>query len=561
MDGEVINVGLIDKRAYLQVLGCLIKDNSLIDDIDRPLDKSDFWAGNETLYQLIYVSIYNLNAQGAENIDEYAIDSYLSNYKEKYKIFQENNGLIYIEDCIDMASLDNYDMNYHIIRKMSLLRYYESKGLDTRFIYDSTIVEPEKQVIERMRFENYTEQDIVEQIEALFVVEPKINYCSNTLTNDAQAGDHLVELIEELCVIPDVGVPATNAACTSISRGQRLGCFYLRSGTTGSSKTRQAIMDACNTSIPWEWDLDKKEWIYKGFAEPTLLIETEMTVSECQSIVLAKVSGVPEEHILYGEYEKGERERVDQATEYIKSSPLYICTIDDFSISDIENIIKRYHSQHGVLYVYFDYIFATSRAIEEMAKKTGMRLQEWQILNMFAVRLKAIAVQLQIFIMSSTQLNGEAQDMRYKDARCLEGSKRIANKIDFGIISMRPTAAELKKIEKITHNIIGCPEINMLHWIYKCRRGKMSRIIVFSHINLDCLREEAVFITDYDFNLIDVDITKIECVDKMVEAHSHKISAKDFEEDPEIEAMTQQIEQYEEEEVITETSTKPKFDW
>lgn len=29
--------GLVDKRAYLNTIGCLIQDSSLIDDIDRPL--------------------------------------------------------------------------------------------------------------------------------------------------------------------------------------------------------------------------------------------------------------------------------------------------------------------------------------------------------------------------------------------------------------------------------------------------------------------------------------------------------------------------------------------
>lgn len=528
MFGELINVNLIDKRAYLQVLGCLLKMPSLIDDIEHPLDKRDFWAGEEKLYTLIYVSIYNLYMQGCTVIDEYAIDSYLSNFKEQYSEFEKNNGINYILDCQEMATIENYDMNYHIIRKLSLLRYYESKGLDTKFIYDPTKANPEEQTVEVLKFHEMNEQDIVTKVESIFIVEPKMNFCSNSLTSDAQAGDKLIELVDELCKEPDVGIPATNSICTSISRGQRLGCFFLRSGTTGSSKTRQAIMDACNTAIPWEWDLKKKEWIYSGFSEPTLFIETEMTVNEVQTIILAKVSGVPEEHILYGDYKEDEKERVLKASEYIKSSPLYICCIDDFSISDIENIVKKYHVQYGVLYVYFDYIFATTRAIEELVKKTGMRLQEWQVVNMFSIRLKMLAVQLHIFIMSSTQLNGEAQDMKYKDARCLEGSKRVANKIDFGIISMRPTAAELKKIETITRNIVGCPEVNMLHWIYKCRRGKMSRIIVFSHINLDCLREEALFITDYDFNLIDVDITKIESIEKMIEKNSHKITNEDF---------------------------------
>lgn len=61
-----------------------------------------------------------------------------------------------------------------------------------------------------------------------------------------------------------------------------------------------------------------------------------MPVDEIQTLLIAAVSKVNEEHILYGDYEKGELERVEQAISYIESSPLYIVHIPDFSIEDIK---------------------------------------------------------------------------------------------------------------------------------------------------------------------------------------------------------------------------------
>ena len=518
--------GLVDKRAYLNTIGCLLQDPILIDDIDRPLDRTDF--NTETFYELLYVAIYNLHMQGCVAIDEFSVDSYLSNYKDQYAIFQENNGLEYLANAKELATLDNYDYFYHRLRKYSLLRYYEKQGLSTRFIYDGS-VDTTKLELEQKKFDEYTEQDIVGMVESTFVLNPNMKYCSNTLSTDAQAGDGINELIEDLCETPDVGVPFTSLGLNTVARGFRLGKFYLRSGTTGSSKSRQSIMDCCNIAIPHRWNLETKSWEYTGNTFPTLFISTEMSVDECQTIILATVSGVNEEHILYGNYKKGEKERVLLAAKYLKESPLYINVINDFSISDIENIIKRYHNSRGVNYIFFDYIFVAPRLIAEMSKTSSMRMQEYQLLTMFATRLKALAESLWVFIMSSTQLNGEAADMKYKDARCLQGSKAIANKIDFGCISMRPTAAELKKIEAITKNIIGCPEINMMQWVYKVRRGKLTRIIIFSNLNLGCMREKTIFVTDYDFNLIDVDFTKIECMDKVVEENSHIMRPEDFE--------------------------------
>jgi len=99
--------GLVDKRAILQVIGCLLQDSSLIDDIDRPLDGTDF--NTENFYELLFVAIYNLHMQGVGNVDEFAIDSYLSNYKEQYKIFQDNNGLDYLGSAREMSDISNYE--------------------------------------------------------------------------------------------------------------------------------------------------------------------------------------------------------------------------------------------------------------------------------------------------------------------------------------------------------------------------------------------------------------------------------------------------------------------
>ena len=58
---------LTDKRAILNTLGCLMKDPTLIDDIDRPLDRTDF--DTESFYELLYVAIFNSYMQGIKKID------------------------------------------------------------------------------------------------------------------------------------------------------------------------------------------------------------------------------------------------------------------------------------------------------------------------------------------------------------------------------------------------------------------------------------------------------------------------------------------------------------
>lgn len=552
--------GLVDKRAYLIVLGCLLQDPSLIDDIDRPLDRTDF--NTENFYELVFVAIYNLHMQGVGNIDEFAVDSYLSNYKEQYKIFQDNQGIEYLLNAREMAQLENYDYNYHRMRKYSLLRYYEKHGLDTRFIYDGSLVDPKSSELEQIKFDNYTEQDIVGMVEATFVISPNMKYCVNTLSTDIQAATGMQALVDELMEIPDVGLPLNNEGLNTVTRGARLGCLFMRSLIQGQGKTRFAIGDACKIAVPYSYDTVHAKWEYTGNAEPTAFFSTEMPADEIQTIIIATVSKVNEEHILYGTYATGEYERVRQAILYIQSSPLYIIHIPDFSITDIKNLIKKYNREFSVRYFFFDYIQSSLRLMSEVNSKSGMGLKEHQLLLVFATELKTIAQQLDVFIFTASQLNGEAQQAQYKDQNLLAGAKALANKLDVGIISMKPTKAELKKLEPIMKKMIGVPTPTMAHWIYKVRRGRLTRIIIWTKADLGTMVENALFVTDYDFGLINVDFTKIEQVERQIQEHSVLMSqvpdSIDTEDDiPPFDSDTGEIFETE------QTPVKPgiKFDW
>lgn len=462
--------------------------------------------------------------QGCTTIDEFSIDSYLSNYKEQYSIFQENQGIEYLSNAREMATLENYDYYYHRLRKYSLLRYYEKQGLDTRFIYDSTIADTSKMESEQIKFDNYTEQDIIEMVEATFVINPNMKYCTNTLSTDVQAGDGMTDLVNELMEVPDVGLALNNEGLNTVSRGARLGCLFMRSCPQGGGKTRMAAGDACKIAVPYFYDVNTNQYVYTGNCEPTTIFSTEMPVDEIQTLLIAAVSKVNEEHILYGTYEKGELERVKQAISYIESSPLYIVHIPDFSIEDIKNQIKKYNREFSVRYFFFDYIHTSLRLMAEVNSKSGMGLKEHQLLLVFATELKTIAQQLDVFIYTASQLNGEAQNALYKDQNLLAGSKALANKLDMGVISMSPTKAERKKIEAVLHRMVNMPVPNMCHWVYKVRRGRLTRIIIWTKIDLGTMTEQCLFVTNYDFELIDMDFTKIEQVEEKIKEHSVLLS-------------------------------------
>mgnify|MGYP006323366649 FL=1 len=75
----------------------------------------------------------------------------------------------------------------------------------------------------------------------------------------------------------------------------------------------------------------------------------------------------------------------------------------DFSLRDVENVIKKNIRDHGIKYVFHDYIHTSMKILEEISKRSGgVKLREDNILFMLSTRLKDICNQYGIFIMSAT---------------------------------------------------------------------------------------------------------------------------------------------------------------
>ena len=535
---------LSDKRAYLQVLGCLIKNPMLMDDVDMPLESSDF--DTEYFYKIVFVAVYNLFQQGVEIIDEYAIDSYLSNYSKEYETFQINSGLEWIADAKEMSSLENYSYYYHRVKKFSLLRYYEKNGLDTTPIYNPALSDNTE---ENDKFDKLTEQFIVDKIETAFVIEPKAHYCSMQDVEASQPGEGIDDIIDGFLRTPDYGYSMCSLAMNTICRGLRVG-LYLRSGYSGIGKTRMSVMDAANFAIPYKYNLKDKKFDYTGYETPTLYINAEDGLKKIKRILASCVSGVNDKHILEGKYEKGELERVRQANKYIKSAPLELVYYSDFTIEDIENIIKKYVLQKGIKIVIFDYVQMTSKI---WASKNRME-HEYQAILEFCRRLEQLSKKLDIAILSGLQLKPDSKDAKYKDESCLQGAKAVVQKADANIIISKPNNAEKQKIEKITKKMIGCPEINFLQWCSKVRDGSLVSVIVCSHLDLGSLTIRDIFVTDYDFNLLPLEFTKIEEikeeeVEQIIKDNSRELNINE----------TDEVDDDDDDE--EETITKPKFDW
>ena len=512
-----VNTELNDKRAILNVISCVIKNPYLLE--EYPLEKEDFEV--EAFHEIVFASIYNLWLSGAQIIDGFAIDSFLSNYSVQYKIFTDNNGLNYIENALEISEQANFEYYYSRLKKFSCLRFWEDKGYDITELYNASVITPSEQERETAKLDKISINEMIDYVENLLVNEARIKYGTSTQHRGQLAGLNMKELKEKLKEEPDFGIPMQSPILNTIARGARLKKLYIRSSSSGGGKTRLAVGDICGYSVPYLYNIEEKKWEYKGFSEPTLIISTELEEEEIQTLMMAYVSGVNETHIIEGKYEAGEEERVDQAIEYINSSPLYIEFVPNFNVQEIKHLIKKYKREKNVSYVSFDYVHMSAKLIGEISSVSkGMKLREDMVLFLFIDEMKNLCNTLNIHLDTSTQLNGEYKNVKDKDETLLRGAKSMADRIDMGIISLPPTKAELDNIKPILAKMVGYKIPNLVQHVYKLRRGKLSKIRIWQYADFGTCRSTDLFITNNDFELIPLEITNIERLDEIIENNS-----------------------------------------
>lgn len=249
---------------------------------------------------------------------------------------------------------------------------------------------------------------------------------------------------------------------------------------------------------------DGNDWINLGDNVETVFISVELDIEELQTMALAFIGGIQEDKILTPELLTfDETERLKKAINILESSKLYIEYLPDYSMKDIENCIKRNIRVHHVQCVIMDYITSSMSMIQEVSRAAnGTKIREDQILFLLSSKLKDIAGQYNVFILSATQINGLARDAKILDQNMLAGAKAIANRIDYGEIMMDCTPEDIDTIDPIVAKV-GCSVPNVKKSIYKNRRGKVNRVICWMKANKGQCKYETLFVTDYAFNHID----------------------------------------------------------
>lgn len=496
----------VDITAIMQVVGNVFNNPQILDFTDKyTITEDDF---PDEFHRIAFGAVYKIHELGADRITLENIADFLSSRPKSAATFKQNKGEEWLLKVAETCLPEAFDYYYSRLKKFSLLRAYDNYGVDVSDIYDAdNILDTRKKQLQEDLLDNSTLEQIADKVENK-IEGIRLKYVDDAFGQAIQAGEDIEGLIDRLKEHPEVGTPLYGPLVNTVTRGARLKKFYLRSAATGVGKSRSMIADACYIACNEIYD-ERFGWIHNGTSEPTLYIATEQEKEEIQTMMLAFLSEVNEEHILNGQYVGDEEDRVRKAAQILKNSPLFIEELPDFSLKDVEDKIKKNIRDHEVKYVFHDYIHTSLKILEEITRRSGgVKLREDNILFMLSTRLKDICNQYGVFIMSATQLNGDYQQAETPDQNLLRGAKAIADKIDYGAILLNVKDEDLVKLDKIlSTNVFDRPSIKMS--VYKNRRGRYKGIYLWCKADLGCCRIKPMFATTYNYEIIPIDDMKI----------------------------------------------------
>ena len=511
---------LSDKGAYRQVIGSLMLQPLLF--LEYPdLTPFDF---DSNLMRICFSAINNLYSQGATKLSVIEVDQEIERWQSNStQIYKRENGVDFLNNAIEIAEPSNFEVYYNRVKKYALLRrlHKEKYDISDYFIDDKDIDDPKKAIEIQQRFEDATIEEILNNVEG------KYNIIRNDFLNGGKkkgdAADEITELIDKLKNNPSVGPSLEGKIFSTVFRGARSGCFYLKAASTSAGKTRTSVFDACHLAYPIRWSYTEntfmEDTIKGGEVCPSrkvLFIVTEMDKEELQTIMLAYLSGVNEDHIIRGKYEPGEESRVRFAAHIMEENKgnFIIEEISEPNLTNVEATIKRYATVENVKYIFFDYIHTTASLVGQFTRNN---LREDTVLMMLANQLKQLAKDYNVFIFSATQVNANAMtdDESFKNETCIRGAKAIADKADGAYVMTRvsekmwnsvvPTLRIGAAAGKIDYSLLENPPTHVLD-VYKMRRGRFKNVRIWIRLDLGNGEREDLFMTTADNKPIGIDI-------------------------------------------------------
>ena len=507
---------LTNSEAMRQIIGCLMLNPLLL--LEYPdINPSDF---DEEIPRICFMAIHRLYTAGAKTLTVIEVDQEITHVSGSLaaKKYQDGNGLDFLKWAYENVSPGNFKLYYDRLKKYSLLRRLRKDKYDISeyYIDDKYVINPLQEAEIKQHLEEATLETILNSVESKYSVIRNDFLNGGRMRGDPAEG--INDLIEKLKTTPSIGPDLEGDIFSTCCRGARTGCFFLKSASTSAGKTRTAVFDACRIAYPKRWSEDLHSFITETDrvtklprpARKVLFIVTEMDKEELQTIMLAYLSGVDEDHIIRGDYSApGEELRVKYAAKIMQDYSGYFI-IEEISEPDLNNVqstIKKYAIVDDVKYVFFDYIHTTANLVAQFSKS---HLREDVVLMLLANELKQLAKDYNLFIFSATQVNAIAMgdEGEFKNEMSIRGSKAVADKADVGFVMTKVNDklwnSIASKVQAAVNAgdldgsiLVGGRPTHVLD-IYKMRRGRYKNVRVWTSLHLGTGYRKDLFISTAD---------------------------------------------------------------
>ena len=455
-------------------------------------------------YRYIFWAIDNLAPSATDSLAPYEIEAWISKSPTASALFRSRNGKQALVDC-EGVPVSSFGALYTTFQKENLVKDLSKIGYDTKDIYVDTPLTEQDRLIDEA-FANSTPQEILNKIDMNFI-KLKSKYTLNDTSEVQTLYSGMEEMMEDLEKYPEIGLPLQGKFFNHIVSGAIRGRFYLRSGASGLGKTRNLMADACYLAFPLRYDWNVGAWVQEGYNEKVMIIITEQSFSEVRKMAMAYLTGINEKKIKLNLCNDAEKIIIKQALSVFKffEDNFRVVQVPNPSISLVKQLVREQVALNEIDYVFYDYIYVCPSLLGEFK---GIALRNDEILLMFSEALKQLAVELDIFIMSSTQVNANADNpAEIRNESSIAGSRAVINKADVGCIIARPTKEELKTLESVV-NEYGV-EPNVVTDIYKLRGGENTQTRIWSVVDLGTLRRVDLFVTNSRLEPVDIDYQKI----------------------------------------------------
>lgn len=495
-----------------KLLGCYLQNPELCLDNKYPINKEEFQV---LFHKIIYATIYNLSIQGCKEITVMDIDQFVKPYQTEYNVLQDNSFEDYIVTITELTSVENFEYYYNEFRKFSCLNEYQEKGFDIKKFYD--VDKSEDSQLENLN--NYSIDDIITYFDGL-QTEIKRHYNGRNVREEYIAGTDFLESKERFKETPLIGNSFQSEFLNGIFRGMY--GFLLRGAKSGGGKSILSMGDLCKATIKEYWDYTENKFVInKSRKGSGLFINTELDLrDELDPMIIAWISGVPRNHIIDGNYEQGEEERVEYATQVLLDSELYIVDDPEFTTKSLTDTIKDYAYNKNVQTICFDYVSNNGFVAKEISSETKVPQREDMVLLTLTDRLKQVQRECNVSLISAVQTNGQEDSMEYPTESCLAGGKSQVRKTDGTMIMLYPTKKELSQLGTLIakwnsqHNKNNFGNTIMPNNVVHIIKGRGSKypknIKVFQYVDLGTARTYDMFCTNKANEPINVDKIKIE---------------------------------------------------